>query len=112
MVTKTMRAISRGTVLILFTAIAVVAVYYLLSPAVPHYQGEDIMPYRGEGAYFDQFPTGLSYQGMHLRYQAWLEYPKYAVGMGILALMGFGGMVLAAWQLAVLKDEDIETETD
>lgn len=85
--------------MLLFFTIAIIAVYYLMSPAVPVKKtvyGEEI---KGEFA-------GLLHSGMDMRYEAWTEYPKYNTGMGILAGIGFvGGTISGISMCRVKRDE-------
>ena len=87
--------------LILFLVIAVTSVWFLLSPAVNHektLQGEEST----------SKPSGLSYNGLVLRYDAWKTYPEYNIGFGVMASLGFIGSILSA--ISVFKEKGVSDE--
>lgn len=88
-------------ILMIFLAIAVTSIWFLLSPAVNHektLQGDDMTVK----------PSGLSYNGLVLRYDAWKTYPEYNIGFGVMASLGFIGSILSA--ISILKETGARNE--
>jgi len=83
--------------LVLFLAIAIIGLSYLLASPTVHVQtanGEDVVK---------DIPS-LSYEGLQLRYKSWTLYPEYNVGMGILAVIGLSGVIYSGIKMSGSED--------
>jgi len=75
---------------VLYAAIALLAIGLMFQPVTIH---EKVGLTHEEEIFYSQ--SAVSFQGLDLRADAWKEYPSYNIGLGIIAAMSLGGMILS-----------------
>ncbi len=87
-----------GLVMILFLAIALIAIGLIFSPVTV----------RSINSTYDIFltPPATTTSGLALRAEAWRKYPEYNRGLGLIAVLSFASAVYVGFVMVALKSEN------
>jgi len=92
-----------GLIMLIFLAIAIICVYFVLSPAAVHIKQFDFTTNKYEETV--SAPAATTYGGLALRAEAWKEYPKYNIGIGIIGVLAFAGATATCGLMYLQKEQ-------
>jgi hypothetical protein len=102
------KLVTLGLIICLFLGISVYSVKLIMQPVGVHIEKQEVMydvpifqSTLSAGILDAQeyIPGAQTSEGIKLRAKAWLEYPSYNIGLGIISAVGFIGAGLACREM-------------
>jgi len=92
-----------GVMVCFFLVIALGSIALIFQPVTHHERVQDI-----SGQYQEVYaaPSAITYEGMALRAEAWKEYPKYNIGLGVITGLAFTGSIFMTRLMFLLKNKE------